>query len=314
MTAPIDATPTSPRLAITLAGARLAAATSLPRLLEFAQIAEDLGIDQLGVPDHVVLGPDVSSYPYGAYPEISSSPYPEPLVLLSAVAARTSKIELAPSTLIVPLRPAILLAKACATLDVLSGGRLVLGAGTGWHRDEFTAAGVPFEGRGRRMDDTLRACRALWCDSPASFRSPTVAFGDVCCEPRPLTPESIRILVGGGNASLAADRICDYANGWLPPPSLSVEQLAAGVREIQARVASAGRSGDLDVKFALPVGDGDLDRAIDEAVPVLEDAGVTMVQVSVGAFVTAADEVPAFLERLANRFRPHRRTRHTVAQ
>ena len=296
----------APRLAITLAGSHLAGSPVLPRILELAVLAEELGIDQLGVPDHLALGTDTSGYPYGPYPEQPTSPYPEPLVLLAAVAARTTRIELAPSTLIVPLRPAVLLAKACATLDLLSGGRLVLGVGTGWHKDEFTAAGVPFAGRGERMDDALRACRALWRDSPASFNSPTVSFDQLCCEPRPLAPDRIRILVGGKGPVRAADRICDYADGWLPPPSLGADELAAGVAEIRRRVAAADTRRTLEVKFALPAGDGDIDRAIDESVPILVEAGVTTVQVSVGAFVSSPVEVPAFLERLTKRFAPHR--------
>jgi probable F420-dependent oxidoreductase len=258
------------------------------------------------VPDHIALGTDTSGYPYGPYPELPTAPYPEPLIMLAAVAARTTRIELAPSTLIAPLRPAILLAKACATLDGLSEGRLVLGVGAGWHEDEFSAAGVPFAARGKRMDDTMRACRTLWRDSPASFSSNTVSFDQVCCEPRPVAPERIRILVGGRDANRAASRILDYAQGWLPPPVLSAAELADGVQTIRERLSAAGRAGPVEVKYALPRGDGDIERAIGDAVPRLIAAGVTMVQVSVGAFVDSADAVPGFLELLAERFSPYR--------
>lgn len=294
------------RLAVTLAGASLAASDRLARLPALARHAEDVGVDQLGVPDHVVLGSTLEGYPYGPFPEVPTSPYPEPLTLLAAVAAVTSRLELAPSTLIVPLRPAVLLAKACATLDVLSAGRLVLGVGAGWHRDEFAASNVPFARRGARLDDTLRACRALWRDSPASFSSPTVSFDGVHCEPRPLRPDSIRIWVGGGDAGRAAARIADYADGWMPPPSLTGEELAAGVERIRDALAGAGRDpAALDVKSWLVVRDGDLRRSLD-AVPGLAAAGVTVVQVSIGSLVISPDEVPPLLERLAGWFADYR--------
>src|SRR5260221_470725 len=96
----------------------------------------------------------------------------------------------------------------------------VIGAGTGWHEDEFAAVGVPFAGRGERMDDTLRACRVLWRDSPASFSSPTVSFEGLHCEPRPLRAD-IPIWVGGTSLPRTIRRVVDYADGWIPPPNLS---------------------------------------------------------------------------------------------
>jgi probable F420-dependent oxidoreductase len=290
------------RLAITLAGPPLVGTADLARLPGLAKHAEDVGVDQLGVPDHVLLGTELDGYPFGPFPEAPTSPYPEPLTVLGAVAAVTSRIELAPSALIAPLRPAVLLAKTCATLDVLSGGRLVLGVGTGWHRDEFAASGVPFAGRGARMDDTMRACRALWRDSPASFSSSTVSFEGMHCEPRPVRADSIRIWVGGGDGSRIGARIADYADGWIPPPSHTPAQLAEGV----AQIRDAVRSKAFDVKKALPIKDGDLERSL-EAVPELADAGVTMIQVSVGALVSSPDEVPALLDRLASRFDEYRK-------
>jgi probable F420-dependent oxidoreductase len=295
------------RLAITLAGPSLVHTAGLSRLPGLARHAEDVGIDQLAVPDHVLLGTELDGYPFGRFPELPTSPYPEPLTLLAAVAAVTSRLELAPTTLIAPLRPAVLLAKACATLDVLSGGRLVLGVGTGWHRDEFAAAGVPFAGRGARMDDTMRACRVLWRDSPASFSSPTVSFQDAHCEPRPLHADSIRVWVGGGNAARAAARVADYANGWIPPPAHGPDAVADGVAQIREELQGAGRDpSQLDVKIAIPVRDGDLERSLESAVPALAAAGVTVVQVAVGALVDSPEQVPALLDRLAARFLDYR--------
>jgi probable F420-dependent oxidoreductase len=296
------------RLAITLAGASLVGTADLARLPALALHAEEVGVDQLGVPDHVVLGKELVGYPFGPFPEASTSPYPEPLVALAAVAAVTTRLELAPSALIVPLRPAVLLAKSCATLDVLSGGRLVLGAGTGWHRDEFAASGVPFAGRGARMDDALRACRALWRDSPASFSSETVSFEDLHLEPRPVRPDSIRIWLGGGDAARVAARIVDYGDGWIPPPSHTPSAIAEGIAQMREALRSAGRDPSLlDVKKSVPLVDGDLERSLAQAVPDLAEAGVTIVQVSVGSLVRSPDEVPPLLERLGTLFEEYRK-------
>jgi probable F420-dependent oxidoreductase len=291
------------RLAVTLAGPALAGDDALAQLPDLAARADALGIDQLGVPDHVALGADLSAYPYGGFPQRSHDPYPEPLVLLGAVAAVTHRIELCPSTLIVPLRPAALLAKACATLDRVSGGRLVLGAGSGWHEEEFRAQGVPFAGRGRRMDDTLRACRALWRDAPASFTSATVSFADLHCQPRPLAARSIRILVGGGDPARAAARVADYADGWIPPPAPDPGALRDGIAQVREAAADPA---SLVVKCALPPVGADLARSLDAGVPALVAAGATIVQVAVGAFVDAPAGVPAFLEELVERFAVYR--------
>src|SRR5919206_2380829 len=96
-------------------------------------------------------------------------PWLEPLVTVAAVAAVTERVVLETAVVIAPMRPAVILAKQAATADVLSGGRLRLGVGTGWQRAEVESAGVPFEERGPRLTETMAACRALWRDSPASY-------------------------------------------------------------------------------------------------------------------------------------------------
>jgi probable F420-dependent oxidoreductase len=295
------------RLAVTFAGAGFADRAGLAELPALAREAEAMGVDQLAVPDHVALGADTEGYPFGAFPESPENPYPEPLTVLAAVAAVTTRLQLAPSVVIVPLRPAALLAKTCATLDVLSNGRLVLGIGTGWYSGEFEASGVPFTGRGARMDDTLRACRALWADSPASFSSETVSFEGLHCEPRPLRRDSIRIWVGGGVTERNVARIAEYGDGWIAPPALPPAELADGVARLREAIAARGRDpAALEVKVSVPIQDGDLERSLDVAVPPLAAAGVTMVQVAVGASAPSLAHAPAFVERLTTRFAAYR--------
>jgi probable F420-dependent oxidoreductase len=311
-----SSTPASPasrpplRLAVTFAGAGFADGSSLAQLPGLARQAEALGVDQLAVPDHVVLGPNLAGYPFGPFPETAGNPYPEPLTVLAAVASVTSRLELAPSVVIVPLRPAPLLAKTCATLDVLSNGRLVLGVGTGWYAGEFEASGVPFAGRGARMDDALRACRVLWAESPASFSSETVSFEEMHCEPRPLRRDSIRVWVGGSAGARTVARIAEYGDGWIAPPALPPDELAAGVERLRDSLAAAGRDpGSLDVKVSVPIRDGDVERSLAAAVPPLAAAGVTMIQVAVGSTAPSRAEAPAFLERLTTCFAAYRGAR-----
>jgi probable F420-dependent oxidoreductase len=298
-------------LAVTFAGAVFAGRSGLAELPALARAAEALGVDQLAVPDHVVLGYDTEGYPWPPFPEAPDNPYPEPLTVLAAVSAVTSRIQLAPSVVIVPLRPAALLAKTCATLDVLSGGRLVLGVGTGWYQGEFAAEAVPFAGRGARMDDAMRACRVLWADSPASFSSGTVSFDRVHCEPRPLRTDSIRIWVGGSASSApTVARIAEYGDGWIAPPALAPDVMAEGVARIRGALAEAGRDPrGLEVKVSVPVRDGDLARTLEASVPPLAAAGVTMIQIAVGASVPSRTDAPAFLERLTTSFAAYRTLR-----
>ncbi len=295
------------KLATTLTGPLLGTGERLRHVPELAREAEALGVDQLGVPDHVLLGEGLGAYPYGRFPEPPTCPYPEPMILLAAVAAVTRTIELAPSTLIATARPAPLLAKTAATLDRLSGGRLVLGVGTGWHEAELRACGIDPAGRGRRLDDTMRACRVLWRDSPASFSSPTVSFTAMHCEPRPASPESIRVLVGGGNVARAAARVSDYADGWMPPPAMPVAELAEGVAALREARAAAGRDAtELEVKVWLPVPGGELERVLEERLPALREAGASTVQIALGPLAGTAERTVPALRRLTAAFAPYR--------
>ena len=131
-------------------------------LVDLARRVEDAGADGIVLADHVLCGPRLDRYPWGDFPFPPEAPWLEPLTMLTAIATATERIKLTTGILIVPLRPATLLAKTVATLDVLSGGRLELGVGTGWQEEEFTAEGLDYESRGQLMTDYIAACRALW--------------------------------------------------------------------------------------------------------------------------------------------------------
>jgi probable F420-dependent oxidoreductase len=282
----------------------------LPRLLDddlagvidLARAAEAAGIDQIVLPDHLAIGPRTDRYPYGRFPD-PEEPWLEPLTTLAAMAGATSRIRLGTGVLIAPLRPALLLAKTAATLDVLSNGRLDLGVGTGWQREEFAAAGVPFRGRTARMDDVLRACRALWRDAPASFASRTVSFERILCLPRPVQPGGPPIWIGGAATEGNLARLAEYGAGWMPI-GLDDESFREGLAAARRALEAAGRDpAGLGVRATLaPVRgrDGRVDvEASLAALPRLRALGATAASVALPAFVPSAAEAPAFLERLA---------------
>lgn len=256
-------------------------------LLELARIAEAAGVHRVVVTDHVVNGSNVAGYPWGRFPTDPDGDWLEPLAVLTAVAAVTDRVRLATGILIAPLRPAPLLAKTVATLDVLSGGRVDLGVGTGWQPEELVALGVDPAERGQRLTDTIGACRTLWSDLPASFESPTVSFTDVYCAPQPVQAR-LPVWFSGTLTERNVRRIVGLGDGWIPIMGSTVDDIAAGVRRLRAELEAAGRSPELlTVQGALSVvrdGSGRADLAATAAdVPALRGAGVTHVSVHLRA-------------------------------
>ena len=145
------------------------------------------------------------------------TPWPDSMVLLSAIAAVTTRLRLALGAIIAPLRHPLLLAKQLATLDLLSEGRLVVLPTVSWHRDEYEALGVPFNRRGALLDEHLAAWRACWRDSPASFEGEHYAFRDVYVEPKPYRPEGPTMWFGGSTIhDRLLRRLVEYGHGFNP--------------------------------------------------------------------------------------------------
>jgi probable F420-dependent oxidoreductase len=182
-----------------------------------AVAAEAEGFSTLWSGEHVVMvDRSESHYPYSADGQIAvpaEADWLDPLVGLSFVAAATRRIGLATGVLLVPEHNPLLLAKQAASLDTLSGGRLTLGVGIGWSREEFAALGVPFARRGVRTAEYVAAMRVLWREDVASFDGEFVAFESVRVNPKPFRRRQIPVVLGG-NSDAALRRVAAWGDGW----------------------------------------------------------------------------------------------------
>ena len=212
-----------------------------------ARIAEESGFDSLWTVEHVVVPADYESqYPYsssGKMPGPEETAIPDPLIWLSYVAALTTRIRLATGILILPQRNPVVLAKAAATLDVLSGGRLTLGVGVGWLKEEFDCIGVPFEERGARTDEYIEALRALWRQPEATFSGKFINFARAKSYPKPVQPDGVPIVIGG-HTEAAARRAGRLGDGFFPANASGADEVGHLLEVMRKAAAEAGRNGD----------------------------------------------------------------------
>ncbi len=247
--------------------------------LELVQAAEAAGFDSAWTVEHTVVPAGYgSAYPYATDGKMAGGvedlPLPDPLIWMSHVAARTSRIRLATGILILPQHSPVHVAKQVATLDHMSGGRILLGVGVGWLAEEFAALGQPFETRGPRTDECIAALRALWGEQPASFRGEHVSFAPMYCMPRPVNG-SVPIIVGG-HSKAAARRAGRLGDGFFPARDAPQEliQLARDTAEQGGRDPAK-----LEITVSMPVDRSLLDdyarMGVDRVlVPVSDMAGL----------------------------------------
>lgn len=270
-------------------------------LLDVAAAADDAGMHRLIVNDHVVLGRNLDAYTWGRFPTGPDGPWLEPLTVLAGLAAVTRRVRLATGVLVAPLRPAAVLAKTAATLDVLSGGRLDLAVGVGWQREEYDAVGLDFADRGRLLDETVAACRALWSQRPASYTSESVSFEGVWCSPQPVQPR-LPVWFSGTLHPRNLRRITDLGDGWIPIMGATLDEIRAGAERLRA---AANRLVAVQAPLR-PVGGGG--RPADPAatlaaLPDLAAAGVTDAYVFLASFAAGPGDAPGALQRLAAAYR-----------
>jgi probable F420-dependent oxidoreductase len=267
--------------------------------IELMRQADEAGIDQVNITDHVVMGEHIENYPYGPFYNPLDFPWYEPIAVLSAVAAVTKRIRLSTGILIAPLRPAVLLAKQVATLDVLSQGRVDIGLGLGWQKEEYGAAGVPWDGRYTRLEEQVRVCKALWAGAPADFAGQTVQFERIHAYPRPVQPH-LPIWFGLAPTEKNFARIAELGDGWLPMEK-DPEKLAPAIENLRAAFKARGRSAEnIAVRAVAPYvfredGMCDLDKTL-AGIPPMVAAGVTMIEFHPYWFVKDPKDFGAFLQ------------------
>ena len=279
--------PLEPRLSISLPTFAVDDPGNWDHLVDRAWAADVAGVDQAVVSDHVVFGENLEAY---ARPELGGSEggkqptgpdglWLEPLTTLTFVAGITTQLRLGTNILLAALRRPVVLAKTASTLDVLSGGRLDLGVGVGWQREEYDAAGLDFEGRGALLDETLAVCQTLWREQRASFDGNSLTFDGIHQMPKPAQPGGVPIWVSGTVNSAMLRRLARFGSGWIPW-GRSAGELASAIPQVREGLEERGRDPhDLRIVGYLPVvrgadGKPDLQRSM-EAVPPLVDIGVT---------------------------------------
>lgn len=257
-------------------------------IVAVAQAAEAFNYDSVWVSDHILVSKDKPRYGY-IY---------EAVTTLAYIAGVTQRIRLGTSILVLPQRSAILAAKQLATLDDLSGGRVIAGIGVGWMEDEFNNLGADFHRRGRHTDEALRVMQTLWQDDDPQFEGEFYSFKDVLFGPKPLQPGGPPIWVGG-NSEAAFRRIAILGNGW-HADDVELEQLKATAQRLRATAAEQGRSVEITLR-----------RTVDLR-PAAAEAGLLATPTtgggiktgrwpgsSTGALTGSLDQVTSFINQVA---------------
>lgn len=222
------------------------------KAVALAQAGEEAGFESIWTVEHTVVpGGYGSTYPYAAGGKMAGGndavPLPDPLIWMAYVAAATKRVKLATGIMILPQHNPVVVAKQVATLDHMSGGRVLLGIGVGWLKEEFAALGVPFDDRGRRTDEYMQVLRELWSAEKPTFNGEFVRFKDAYCRPQPVN-KHVPLIVGG-HSPAAAKRAGRLGDGFFPArgaPKELFDMARAAARE-------AGRDPDkLEITVSLP--------------------------------------------------------------
>ena len=287
-------------------------ARDMRALIRIAKEAEDAGVDGVMLSEHIVMGPSAGSAGRMENPrdyaapgnQDPATPWPDSIVLMSAIAAATTRLRVIGAAIIAPLRHPLLLAHQLAALDLVSEGRLVVQPTVSWHRDEYEALGVPFESRGELLDEHLAAWRAAWTSSPAAFAGEHYRFSDVYLEPKPFRPKGPRLWFGGTKvAPWIVRRLVEYGHGFHPFGQPTAEEMAP----LRSAMAAAGRDmaelelvGGIRPRFPDAHSPGDLAEAA-ESIPAQVERGYTAICFKPSQYTDDAAEVPRLCRELVAR-------------
>ncbi len=240
--------------------------TSGEWVASLAGMLEEQGVESVWAVEHVIIAEDYEPlYPYSDDGRIPGGPspdtvMPDPLEWLSWVAASSSTLRVGTAVVVASQHSAAILAKRAATLDALSGGRLLLGVGLGWQKEEYEAIGVPYRDRGRRLDETIEAMRALWAPGPASYGGRHIEFERVNMDTKPAGAGGIPIHIGG-SSEFAARRAGRHGDGFFPFV-ISPDDLAVRIEEIGEAAREAGRDPG-EIEISVWPGSWDASRTFD---------------------------------------------------
>lgn len=264
-----------------------------------ATTAERHGFATLWAGEHVVMVDDSESrYPYsdsGVIAVPAEADWLDPVIALSFAAAATSRIRLATGVLLLPEHNPVVVAKQAASLDRLSGGRLMLGVGVGWSREEFEALGVPFERRGARTAEYVAAMRTLWRADVASFDGEFVGFDSIRVNPKPVAGQGIPIIVGG-NSDAALRRVAAWGDGWYGFNLDGIGEVRDRIDRLEKLCTESGRAR------------AGLRLAVALAAPRVDDVG-DLAELGVDELVLveappdSADAVPEWISALADEWK-----------
>jgi len=274
-------------------------------LIDHVRVLDEVGVDRAVVSDHVVYGenleeygkPEVGGAKGGKQPTGPDGHWLEPLTLLTYFGAVTTNIRLGTNILIAALRRPVVLAKTLSTLDTLTNGRVDLGVGVGWQREEYDAAGLSFEGRGRLLDHTLEVCQTLWTEQRAAYQSDELTFENIHQMPKPAQDGGVPIWVSGTVNARVASRLARFGSGWIPWGDAAAD-ITTGITQMGELLKSEGRDiADFQVVGSLPVvlddsGLIDVKQSV-AGVPALVAAGATDLRIR-----PLATDTPAAAERL----------------
>jgi probable F420-dependent oxidoreductase len=304
---------TPPRLVLILSeNWTLTPARDLRALVSMAVEAERAGFYAVMVSEHVVLGPGSDEHGVPANPrdyalpgnQDPAMPWPDPFVLLGAVAASTSRLRLVLASVIAPLRHPLLLAKQLATLDLLSEGRLVVQPTVSWLSAEYEALGVPFEHRGALLDEHLAAWKVLWRETPASFDGRWYRFRDVALEPKPYRPGGPVLWFGGQHLhERLLRRLVAYGSGFNPlgsPSDDDLERLRAAMTEAGCDPAELEMVGGTRGRFERADDVADLGEAL-ATIPAQLERGFTTICIKPSQFIDDPREVGPFCREVVDR-------------
>jgi probable F420-dependent oxidoreductase len=216
---------------------------SAEEMVGLAQYIESLGFESAWTFEHAMVPVHYDSkYPYSKDGKMGGKPtnnFIDPLIALTAIAANTTTLRLGTGVNIVSQANPLLLAKQAASLDLISNGRFMLGAGIGWLEEEFQAMGVPFERRGARFDDYIKAMRKVWSGDVVEHQSDFINWSGFQSYPLPVQKPGVPIIMGGAKGKIY-ERIAKYGDGWFAPTN-DAQTLAPMLEPLKAACAEHGR-------------------------------------------------------------------------